>query len=174
MDIKERTKFFRTIPGPEEGAYFAGGEGRPETVWFEPFEAEGERKEALMEQVSRWELVDTYRRVYEDLAYEDRSEYSGERVIGDELLASFISGSYYSNQVRGGYLFEDGRFAGYILSLENVSSYGMSVHQSSNTGILFTDGRTIGRVEYHYFHSSTETSREEDSVYSVRPKTTNP
>ncbi|MBR3151499.1 MAG: hypothetical protein IKF46_05900 [Erysipelotrichaceae bacterium] len=83
---------------------------------------------------------------------------------------SFLQGSYFSNQIRGGYLLDRGQFAGVIIAAENTSSFGMAVTKSFDFGILFTDGTKIGRTGYHYFHCSTEISESRDSVYSLRRK----
>ncbi len=171
--MSEKTKFFEKIPKPQtetDGVYHTEVKYQPEVIWFRPVEVSETALELLMEEIEKWEVVDTYKQVYENLVYEDRKTYSGERVIPDADIVSFLSGSYLSSQLRGGYLLEKGSFAGVILKIENTSSFGMSAHQDNEFGILLTDGRKIGRTEYHYFHCSTEIDEEEDSVYSLRRK----
>ena len=108
--------------------------------------------------------------IYEDLAYNDKTENEGERIITDDLLASFLQVSYSSDQVRGGYLFDEEGFLGYILAIENTSSFGMSVNRSEGLGVLLKDGTAHGRTSYHYFHSSTEVSETQDSIFRIRKK----
>ncbi|MBR2802684.1 MAG: hypothetical protein IKE21_08915 [Erysipelotrichaceae bacterium] len=117
-----------------------------EGISFKPAELIEDEMTVLKEEIDRWELIDTYRNVYEDLAYNDKSVSEGEKVITDELPVSFLTGSHSSNQVRGGYLLDQGRFIGYILDLGSTSSFGMSVTHSESLGILFTDGRKIGKT----------------------------
>ena len=123
-----------------------------------------------MSQIEEWELVDIYRNSYEDLAYNDKTVNEGERVIGDELLVSFLNASCSSDQVRGGYLIDDKGFAGIVILNDDTTSYGMSVSENSGLGVLLTDGTGIGKTQYHYFHCSTEISESRDSVYELRKK----
>ncbi|MBQ9037327.1 MAG: hypothetical protein IJ115_07730 [Erysipelotrichaceae bacterium] len=165
--MQEKTRFFEVVTEAsenDESLYEVEG------IFFRPLEVSAEEKSELLKKVSEWELIDSYEYCDEDLAYDDKTEGKGERVITDELLASFIVGSFISNQVRGGYLFKDGQFAGMIIETENVSSYGMSVNKSNGLGLLLTDGRKLGKTDYHYFHSGTESSESRSSEYTLRHK----
>ncbi len=171
--MKETTKFFEIVEWPlalNEDCFFIEDEDSDREVWFRPAKVTELQMNDLEKEIGEWELIDTYRNVYEDLAYDDKSVSEGERVITDDKLVSLLQGSRVSDQVRGGYLLRKHRFVGYVLALENTSSYGMSASRNKGLGILLTDGRKIGRTGYHYFHCSTETSESDDSEYSVRHK----
>ena len=178
--MEEMTKYFEIVRGPypkvmepfrrgETREIFCAGDEKTEEIWFRPVELSDEERDRLSKERENWELVDKYEWVDENLVYDDTESGEGERVVTDELLVSFLTGRYMSNQVRGGYLLEGGHFAGYLLKLEDTSSFGMAYSRSTDFGILLTDGRKIGRTDYHYFHSSTELSEKHSSVYSVRP-----
>lgn len=171
--MRKTTIFFSRIAKPEKPSdkqYHTGTGDLPEEIWFTPAEVDETTESRLWEEIRKWELIDTYHNKYEDLAYDDRSESSGERIVAEEDLVSFLQGSYISNQIRSGYLLDHGQFAGVIIAAENTSSFGMAVTKSFDFGILFTDGTKIGRTGYHYFHCSTEISESRDSVYSLRRK----
>ena len=171
--MKEATKYFEIVERPlalNEDCFYVEEDAPGRDVWFRPAKITEKQLTELQKEIAQWELVDSYKNVYEDLSYDDKSVSEGERVISDDLLVSFLQGSSVSNQVRGGYLLKRHRFIGYVLALENTSSYGMSVSRNRGLGVLFTDGRKIGRTGYHYFHSSTEISESDDSVFSVRHK----
>lgn len=160
----EKTKYFTITEKPSADGFCADG------FCFQPVDLGEEEKEAVEKEIAEWELIDTYKNTYEDLSYDDKSVSEGERVITDDLLVSFLTGSMTSNQVRGGYLLKDKHFTGYVLLLENTTSFGMAVSKNNGFGILFIDGRKAGKTSYHYFHSSTEISESEDSEYTVRKK----
>lgn len=164
--MQDKTKFFEVInePAEDEDVY------EVEDICFRPLIVSDAEKEELLKKVSEWEFIDKYEYCDENLAYDDKSEGKGERVITDELLASFIAGCFISNQVRGGYLFKNGEFVGIIIKTENVSSFGMSVNKNTGLGLLLTDGRKLGKTSYHYFHSSTESSESRSSEYTLRHK----
>ena len=170
--MSEKTEFFEIVKEADaarkESFNVETKEGG--SLCFRPLLLNEKQKEEIKKQISRWELVDSYRSIYEDLSYGDRTKSEGERIITDELLVSFLEGSLSSDQVRGGYLLDQGRFIGYIILNESVSSFGMSVEKNRGFGVLLTDGRKYGKTSYHYFHASTEISESEDSDYSVRPK----
>ncbi|MBQ7065085.1 MAG: hypothetical protein IJM90_09380 [Firmicutes bacterium] len=169
MKTKFYSKFEKPLPG-DDSVFRVCEEGGSDVIMFSPVELPPEESARIMEEIEGWELVDTYRWHYEDLSYNDESSGSGERIITDSLLASFLDGHYVSNQVRGGYLLDQGHFAGYVLKLESTSSYGMAVHNDQGLGVLLTDGRKYGKTDYHYFHCSTEIDEERSFVYSVRKK----
>ena len=169
--MEDRTKYFEITDAPADpdSGYFHIEDSCGD-LWFRPADIDSAEAGKLSDEAGKWELVDSYRSVYEDLAYDDRSVSEGERVITDDLLVSLLQASLSSNQVRGGYLIKNGSFAGYVLSTENTSSFGMSVNKDSGLGALLIDGRSFGRTSYHYFHSSTELSESSSSDYSLRLK----
>ena len=171
--MREKTEFFAIINNsdlPIEDSFNV--ETRDgEKLCFRPLILSEEEKEEVKKQIACWELVESYRSVYEDLSYDDRTVSEGERVISDELLVSFLEDSLSSDQVRGGYLLDQGKFVGYIVLNESVSSFGMAVDRNRAFGVLLIDGRKYGKTSRHYFHASTEISESEDSSYFVRAKT---
>ena len=170
--MAEKTKFFEIVRGGNtQDDVFIAFVGDPgEEICFQPVCLTGQETASLMEEIGNWELVDAYDYKYEDLAYDDVSSGSGERIITDDLLVSFLQGSYTSDQVHGGYLIDEGHFAGVVLDLEYDSSFGMAWSRDRKFGILLTDGRKGGRTDSHYFHSSTEVSESSDSTYLLRKK----
>ena len=115
------------------------------------------QRDMIQEEAKEWVLVKKGH--YKETLYwhdDDKSEWDGTSEIED----------YYKRQA----VIRDGHFAGALLYLENTSSMGMAVHKSSEYGILFTDGTTVGRIEEYLSHNSTEVDREEDSVYSLKRK----
>ena len=170
--MAEKTKFFEIIRGgnTQENVFIASVGDPGEEVRFQPVCLTGQETDSLMEEIGNWEIVDVYDYKYEDLAYDDVSSGSGERIISDDLLVSFLQGSYTSDQVQGGYLIDEGHFVGVVLDLEYDSSFGMAWNRDRKFGILLTDGRKGGRTDSHYFHSSTEVSESRNSTYLLRKK----
>ena len=165
----ENMVFFEIVADPEAAGngLCAAGEGA-DALCFRRTEVDAETRSRLEEELKAWEVVDTFRWKYEDLAYDDGSSDEGERVVPfSDIL---FGGSYASNQLRGGCLLKDGAFAGVVIKVENTTSFGMAVGREEGFGALLTDGRRIGKTAYHYFHSSTEISESHDSVYTLRRK----
>lgn len=172
--MEERTKFFEIIPQPEvitdETFCTKKSHDDKEGLWFRPVVLNENETEEIMKEINEWEFIDKYSGSYENMAYEDKSSWSGERVITDDLLVSMLKGSHVSNQVRGGYLLKNGHFAGIVMALEDVTSFGMAYQKEDFFSALLTDGTKYGKTSFHYFHSSTEISESNDSEYLLRRK----
>ena len=170
--MKNKTIFFEIINKPETEAeetfHTTPADDSEQEIWFTPLQLTAEEEASVRHEIYEWELVDNYYSRYEDLAYNDVSESAGERVITEELFVTFLNGSHLSNQVRGGYLLKDGKFAGFLLAIENTSSFGMAVNKANHFSALLTDGTKSGETAFHFFHSSTETSSTEQSKYELR------
>ena len=106
--MAEKTKFFEIVRGgnTQDEVYFASVGDPGEEIRFQPVCLAEKEMASLLEEIGNWELVDVYDYKYEDLAYDDVSSGSGERIITDDLLVSFLQGSYTSDQVHGGYLID--------------------------------------------------------------------
>ena len=65
---------------------------------------------------------------------------------------------------------KDGHFLGFLLEFSDISSYGMSVNRTEQTGIVFIDGTSAGKTTRHYSHCSTEKDEVEDITYLAKKK----
>ena len=90
--MEEKTKFFKRVNKKEKDNAF-----EVDGICFVSYEAKEDEKERLMKQIEEYQLIDSYKNKYEDLAYNDKTENEGERIITDDLLASFLQVSYSSD-----------------------------------------------------------------------------
>ena len=165
--MTETLCYFQIVKDPNAENLCTAGSGE-EAVFFCRANISEEQREEIEKELQNWEIIDTYKWKYEDLAYDHEESGEGEKAIPFDHLV--FSGSYASNDLRGGILLENGKFAGIAVKLENTSSYGMSSSRDEGYGVLFTDGTKTGRTDYHYFHCSTEISESNDDSYSLRRK----
>ena len=167
--MEEKTRFFEIVSGadPADETVFRVGDGDG-AIQFRPVELTGAALTALESELQGWEVADRYKWRDEDYVNEVDESGQGERVIPFSKIVSFLSGAFTTGQLRGGLLLEHGAFAGVILKLENTTSYGMAWSRSDGLGVLLTDGRKLGRTDYHYFHTSTEKAESAEHDYSLR------
>ncbi len=110
--------------------------------------------DSVMEQtaveVKNWKLMRYEKYRSEDLSYNDVKEGTTEK---EETISSVV-------------LLKD-KFVGVLISITDTDSYGMSVHQRKDYGLLMTDGTSAGKTSEHFSHCSTEYDEESDICYSL-------
>ena len=106
-----------------------------------------------IEQVKGWKLMKYEKYRSENLSYNDVKEGTIEK---EETISSVV-------------LLGD-KFVGVLVSTTNTDSYGMSVRQTEDFGLLMTDGSSAGKTSEHFSHCSTEYDEESDICYSLMRK----
>ena len=116
-----------------------------------------QQRDAILEEARQWVLVaeneSTETLYWHD---DDFSRWTSTKEIED----------YYKKAV----VIKDGHFIGALIDTEDVSSMGLSVYRSREYGILYTDGRKIGKTEEYFSHSSDEIAETSDTNYSLKHK----